>query len=433
MVDEVLLAQIEGIDAHLPRGDFHQPLDHESRLRAPRPAVGVNRGRICIDSIDLAVDRRDGILTGEERGVEICRNGRREGRHVGAEIGNRLHAQAQNFALIVQSHLRARNMIAAMSVGQERLRTTGNPSHRPADPSRCPQADHFLGIDEDLGAEPSTHIRRYHAQLVLGRHAHECGDHKPGDVRVLRRIPERKRIGACIVLADGRARLDRIRHQPIVDELQPGHMLGRLDCAFGRSRISKMPAVNRVLGSNVVDLRSTLRLRLRRIDDRVQQLIIHFHLLCGIHGLRESLGNDHGHRIADEVGFAMRNGGMRRHLHGGAVLGGDHPPADETADLVGREIRASEHRQHSRHCTRSGGIDSFDVGVGMRRAQHEGISLPRTGNVIGVVGSTGDEAVIFFPAHWRADPGCAHGWLLPYVCSRLNGRATERDCTPDWR
>ena len=64
---------------------------------------------------------------------------------------------------------------------------------------------------------------------------------------------------AGIVFADRGARLDRIRHQPVVDEVERGHMLCRLERSLDGLRIAEMPLVDRVCGRDLVDLRRAFR------------------------------------------------------------------------------------------------------------------------------------------------------------------------------
>ena len=91
---------------------------------------------------------------------------------------------------------------------------------------RGPQAHRLLGIDEDLGAEAAADVGRDHAQLVLGREADEGRQHQPGHVRVLAGGVEREALLAGVVVADGRARLDGVGDQPVVDEIDLGDVLG---------------------------------------------------------------------------------------------------------------------------------------------------------------------------------------------------------------
>ena len=411
LLDEVLLAQIGGIDAQFARGDLHQPLDHEGRLRAAGAAISVDRHGIGIDRIDLAIDRRDLILAGEQGAVEIGRHRRRERRHIGAEIGDGLDPEPRDLAVGVQRHLRVRDMVAAVAIGEESLRAIGHPFHRPADLARRPQADDLLRIDENLGAEAAADIGRDHAQLVLGRHADEGGDDQARNVGILRGVPERETVRAGVVFADRGTRLDRIRRQPVVDEIELGDVLGRLERRLGRLRIAEVPLIDGVARRDLVDLRA--RLRLGRIGHRRQRLVVDLDLLGGVLGLRQRLGEDDGDRIADMVRLAMGDRRMRRILHLRAVLGRDHPAANETADLVGGKLGAGEHREHARHRRRRLAVDAPDLGVGMRRAQEVGLALAGTVDVVGVVALAGDEALVLFAAHRRTDTGRAHGSLLP--------------------
>ena len=155
-----------------------------------------------------------------------------------------------------------------------------------------------------------------------------------------------------------------------------------------------------------------LRLRGGGIGDRRQHLVIANHLLGRIAGLRQGFRHHHRDRVAHMAGLAGRQRRMRRHLHRAAVLGMDQPAADQVADLVGGELGAGEHRQHARH--RGGGfvVDLLDTGMGVRRAHEIGMRLAGPRDIGGVVALAGDETLVLFTAHRRADPGRAHGGLL---------------------
>jgi hypothetical protein len=157
-----------------------------------------------------------------------------------------------------------------------------------------------------------------------------------------------------------------------------------------------------------VDLRRPAPFRLRRIGHRRQHFVLDVHLLRRVPGLGQAIGDDHGDRIADVTDLFAGERRMRRHLHRRAVLGMDHPAADEVADLVGGEIRAGEHR-NARPLLHRRGIHLDDLGVRMRRANEPGMALPRATEVVGIVPPAGDEPNVFLAAHRRADPGRAHG------------------------
>ena len=123
-------------------------------------------------------------------------------------------------------------------------------------------------------------------------------------MRVLRRVPEREVVGAGIVFADRGARLDRIRHQAVVDEIEPGDVLCGLERGLDRFGIAEVPLIDRVARRDLVDLRRALRLRLAGIGDRRQHLVIDLDLLGGVLRLRQRLGDHDRNRIADITGLA---------------------------------------------------------------------------------------------------------------------------------
>ena len=175
----------------LARRHLDEALDDEGGLRPAGTAIGVDRSGVGVDRVDLGIDRRDVVLAGQQRRVEVGRHGRREGRHVGAEIGDGVHPQAGDLAVLVDGELGMGDVVAAMRVGQEGLGAVARPLDRPADALGRPDADRLLGIDEDLGAEAAADVGRDDAQLVLGRDADEGREHEAGDVRVLARGVER--------------------------------------------------------------------------------------------------------------------------------------------------------------------------------------------------------------------------------------------------
>ena len=119
------------------------------------------------------------------------------------------------------------------------------------------------------------------------------------------------------------------------------------NAASTRLRIAEMPLIDRVTRRDLVNLRRALRRG--RIGHRRQDLVVDLDLLGGVLGLRQRLGDDHRDGIADMVCLALRDRRMRRHLHLRAVLGRDHPAANEIADLVRGNLGAGEHREHAGH------------------------------------------------------------------------------------
>ncbi len=299
-----------------------------------------------------------------------------------------------------------------MRVGDETLGAIGGPLHRPAYLARGPQADDLLRIDEDLGAEAAADIGRDHPQLVLGRDADEGGDHQPRHMRVLRGVPQREMIGAAVIFGQRRARLDGVGRQTVVDEIDLGDVLGGGEGGVDRLGVAERPFIDRVVGRHRVDLRAGLRLG--RIGHRRQQFVIDLDLLGAVARRGHRLGDHHRDRVADMVDRIGGERRMRRHLHRRAVLGMDHPAADQIADLVGGELRPGEHVDHAGHGLGRGGVDALDPGPGMRRAHEHGAGLARPVDVVGVLALSGNETDVFLAAHRRANSGRAHGGFLPW-------------------
>ena len=143
------------------------------------------------------------------------------------------------------------------------------------------------------------------------------------------------------------ARLDGIRDEPVVDDIEPRDVRRRFERRLGPCGVAEMPLIDRVVRRHVVDLRRARALRLRRVNDRGQHTVLDLDLFRGVARLRERVRNHDRDRIADMAGLAVGERRMRRHLHRRAVLGMGRPAADEIADLVGRKLRAGEDGDHA--------------------------------------------------------------------------------------
>src|SRR5262245_44707248 len=169
-----------------------------------------------------------------------------------------------------------------------------------------------------------------------------------------------------------------------------------------------MPLVDGVVGRFRVDLRLARILRAGGLDGGRQRLVLDGHRLGGVAGRGQRVGDDDGDVIADIAHLALGEGRMRSGFHRRAVLGMDHPAANQSADLVLGDILASKD-VHVVAAFKLGDVDALDVGVRVRRAHKHGIGLARTADIVGVLAFAGDETLVFLAPYWRADAGCAHG------------------------
>ncbi len=426
LLHEVALAEARGVDAELAGRHLDEPLDDEGRLRPARAAIGVDRRGVGVDRVDLGVDRRDVVLAGQERGVEIGRHRRGEGREIGAHVGRRVDPEAEDLALVVGRELGMRDVIAAVRVRQERLAAVARPLHRPLQAPRRPQADDLLGVDEDLRAEAAADVGGDDAQLVLRRDADEGRQHQAGDVRVLARRVQREDAGAGIVVADRRARLHRVRHEPVVDDVEPGDVV-RLGEGLLRLRlVAELPLVDEVAGGDLVDLGRALLPRLRGIRHGVEDLVVDLDHLGGVTRLALRLRDHHRHLVADIAHRVAGDRGVRAGLHRLAVLGMDEPAADQVADralveVVARghelpEVLAGVDRHHARGRLRGRDVDRPDPRMGVRRAHEDRVQLAGPVYVVGVVALACDEPAILHPRDAGADATLSHDRSPPRDC-----------------
>src|SRR5262249_20793702 len=143
-----------------------------------------------------------------------------------------------------------------------------------------------------------------------------------------------------------------------------------------------------------------------------------------------SLGNHECNVIADITHLSDCENRMRPDLHGRTILGMDHPPADEPADLVLSDVIAGQHCNNPILLRPFRRLDRADLGVRMGTAHEISIDLILEVDVVGITTSTGDEAVILLALYAGADSCLAHD-LPPVTLSRLHVRGAGLDSLDD--
>ena len=108
-------------------------------------------------------------------------------------------------------------------------------------------------------------------------------------------------------------------------------------------------------------------------------------------GLFAGFGNDNGHLVAHKADLAAGQNGMGAGLHARAILGMDHPAADQAADLVFLDFLGGEHIDHARHFLGLGGVDRLDRGMGMGAAHEIGVGLVFQVDVVGILALAREE------------------------------------------
>jgi hypothetical protein len=236
---------------------------------------------------------------------------------------------------------------------------------------------------------------------VLRQVEDEGAHQQPDHMRVLAGGVERVLVSGAVEIADGGARLHRIRHQPVVDQLELDHLRGLGEGRLVHRLVADMPVVADIAGDIVMHLRSPRGERRLHGGDGRQDLVLDLDRLGRILRLGPRLGDHRRDGIADEAGLAHGEDGMHRLRHRRAVLVVDLPAAGDTAEVG--HVRPGEDRHHPWHCRSRRGVDGDDARMGMRAAQDGRIGLAGPVDVIGVLAAAGQEAQILLALHAGAD------------------------------
>jgi hypothetical protein len=204
------------------------------------------------------------------------------------------------------------------------------------------------------------------------------------------------------------ARLHGVGHQPVVDDVHRRHMRGIGDSRVGRGGVADGPVIDQVVVGLGMELRRARFERADRIGHCRPLLVADRHLLGSVARLALGVGNDDRDGIADEAHAIDRERRPGAHLHRGAVLGLDHPAADQVADAVGLQLLAGEHADHARHRLRGLDVDAFDVGMRVRAPHERRVLHARHDHVVDIAAEAGDESLVFLARNPCADAFHAH-------------------------
>ena len=351
-------------DARFDTGLMDDPFDHVRRFGTACAAIRVDGRGVRKRRRHFAMDHRRRVLSGEQRRVENRRDARCERRQIRAHVRRRVHAQREKLAIPVERQLRVRDVIAAVRVRQKRFAAFGGPFDRPSHTLRRPHHCGFFGIQIDLRAETAADVGRDDANLVFWKAEHECRHQQALDVRILIRDVERVAVVGTLIRCDGGARLDRVRHEPIVDDVELRDVRGFCERCIHGALVADRPRVALVARRLIVNLR---RARLQRIDDvdhGRQHFIIDVDQFRSVFRLIARFGDHQGDLVADVAHFSFREHRMRRLLHRRSVDARDQPAARQSVDAF--EIGARVDRNHAGRFLRVRRVDVAYLRVRVR-------------------------------------------------------------------
>jgi hypothetical protein len=247
-------------------------------------------------------------------------------------------------------------VIAALRVGDEIIRgALAGPFHRAVERSRREQHERMLGIEEYLHPEAATHIGGHNAESVLGKLEDVLGELLLQEVRSLRGRLQREAL--TVPFAKGRARLQRINNDAVVDDPLFHDPCRLFECGVGLSTIAFLPAEANIARRLRPDLRHVRGDRRGRIDDHRQVFVVYVNELGGIPRRINRLCDHHGHRFAHVVHQSFGQRRARRGDERFTVHLLERYQARDGAEARRLHILAGVDSEHSGGSARCSGVD----------------------------------------------------------------------------
>ena len=333
--DEVLHAQLGRIHAELLRQDVHGALDAVGGLGdAERAAIGdAARRLVGVDAVDRAVGDREVVGAGddvEEPGRPLAGIGAGV---EGAVVGQHMHAQARDLAVLGRGDLRGHVVVAREGGGRQILDPVLDPLHRPARHDRGDDGADIAGIGADLVAEAAADIGRDDVDLVLGD-LRDQRRHRADDVRRLEGAPHRQLALDLVEGGDALAGLERAGMDALIgDQLLDRHFR-LLEGRVRRLLVAHLPgedvvvvlalavgAVGLVLDVFAQDRRAR-RHRLEGIDEHRQLLVLDLDQLGRVGRDIAVLGDDEGDFLVLVQHLLLGQDGLQRRRPASACSAG---------------------------------------------------------------------------------------------------------------
>ena len=265
-------AQFHRIKVQFGREQVHEALDEHRCLRPAGSAIRVHRGAVVEHSVDSAFDVRDVVRTRVHQAMQDGRDAGPGGREIPAQPSVNRGPEPGYLPIAGRRHLHLLDMVAALSRHLVVLATRLVPLDRDPKLHRAERRDGFVGIVRNLAPESAADLWSDHSNLVL-RHFGDDRSQESGDVRILRRAPERQVAGGSDPLRDRRPRLHGIGDQPLEGDSVAHRNGGVRESGIGVSS-GDSPCESYIVRDVVVKLGSAVLGSFPRVDDHVQRLIV---------------------------------------------------------------------------------------------------------------------------------------------------------------
>ena len=385
-----------------------QPLHEIRRLRSAGAAVRPRERGVGEHALRHQVHGLDVVGLGDKSDRERA-GGERRVDEPGAHLEQRLRAQRQDLAAVVERELAVIDHLAAVRIVHHAFGARGDPLHWVAELLRRPHHQQVVGIGAALEAEAAADVRRDDADLVL-RHVEDVADLHAHAMRVLRSGIQRVLVGRGLVVADRDARLHRDRRYPVVLHAQLDDVLGLGEGGVGRLGAAEHQAERGIAHLVVVvDLGRALFRGILDVDHGFERLVFDRDQFGAVARLRFRFRDDERDAVADAAHFV---GDQQRQERAVALRRAEilrHQVRGHAGELVGGDVGAGEDGEHAGRRLRLGNVDLLDAGVGMRRQHVDAEGHAGQHNVVDVAALANEEALVLDSAHRLSDSELGHG------------------------
>ena len=198
---------------------------------------------------------------------------------------------------------------------------------------------------------------------MLGQAHHKSGHQQALDVRVLVGHIQGVFVIGAAVRTNRSARLHRVGHQTVVDQIQFGDVRRFGKCGVYLRFVTDRPFVAMVVRGNLVQGRGFSGIA--HVHNRWQNVVFDVNQLGSVAGLFECFSHHHGDVVADIAHLALGQDGVGGFFHGLAAGVGDQPATRQAIDAVACDVLAIKNPNDTRRRQSGFFVNRFDVRMRM--------------------------------------------------------------------